>query len=1261
MPRPAKKRDGTGKLRVAPGGIEVKAIGRVLTSRWFISLIGVILLSAVVWFVGPLISVAGSVPLEDELTRLIVIGVLFLLWGLFLLIGWLRARRANDRMISDLARGTADAATEEAAAKAEEMAVLQERIQDALVQLRQAKLGGANNRQYLYQLPWYILIGPPGSGKTTALIHSGLSFPLADKMGKDAVKGVGGTRNCDWWFTNEAVLIDTAGRYTTQDSHEAVDASAWGGFLNLLKRYRKRQPINGALIAISLSDMVLLTDTERQAHARAIRMRIRELHDQLGVRFPIYVLFTKADLIAGFVEYFDDLGREEREQVWGMTFPLDDGGKNSEGVVEKFGEEFDLLVQRLNDRLVDRVHTEQDMQRRGLIFGFPQQVASLKEPVLDFLRAIFQPSRFEQRSLLRGVYFTSGTQEGTPIDRLMGAMASTFGINRQQLAGFGRVGRSYFLTRLLRGVVFPEAGVVSANRRLERRRVWIHRTAYALALLVLIGMGSAWALSYLNNRDMIDAADRSIDAYNAQINALNAQGVNINRVDDADFGRVRQPLQILRDMPRGYAQLDTPIPITYRFGLYQGEPIQQGATTAYRDALNNLLMPRLLLYLEGQIGASMSDPEQLFAALRVYLMLGMPERMDEEQVMSWFTERWTRDMPDAAARQQMLDHLSAMLVLQALQPPDRLPLNTALIDRARDELNRISRDERAYVRIRQLPEASNVNLRPWTIAEQVPGARDVFVRASGAPLEEGIDGLYTYAGFYTVFIPALDTVAQDIANESWVLGLERSGEVSDNELIVLANQVLGRYLDDYQRRWDRLLFDIRIVPFADLNQAQNVTNRLAGTESPLRYLLTRAYNEIKLWEPPPAPPTASGQAGPATAAANAAVQRAGLRPPSGLAAAGVQMAQRLANSRISTRTMSYYEILWRNTAAGQGGAGGAAGGQAPPTPPQLVNFEQNYRWLRDFVVSPANGPSRLDNLVNTLIQGVYRQLVAAGRGISGSGGGSDIVTPSGGAVGDLEAAAGQMPPLVGNLMTAVANDASTIAVGGVRAQLSQQWQGSVVRTCGQVMGNRFPFAASANDVPLQDFARLFAPGGLIDSFFTSRLAQYVDTSRDPWVSREVSGVNVGIPPAVLMQFRRAADIRDSFFQGNAVRIGFTVTPADLDPTANSVTLEIDGQVLSYGHTAPRGMAMNWPGSGAGLARVAFSPANPGQASEVREDGPWALFRLLRRAQLQRLGADRYNVTFNVGGRSATFELRIGSAINPFDPNLLRGFQCPPSL
>ena len=87
-------------------------------------------------------------------------------------------------------------------------------------------------------------------------------------MGQGAVAGVGGTRLCDWWFTEDAVLIDTAGRYTTQDSNAAVDRAGWDAFLDLLKETRPRQPLNGLLVAFPLSDIATAPADERRRMRR---------------------------------------------------------------------------------------------------------------------------------------------------------------------------------------------------------------------------------------------------------------------------------------------------------------------------------------------------------------------------------------------------------------------------------------------------------------------------------------------------------------------------------------------------------------------------------------------------------------------------------------------------------------------------------------------------------------------------------------------------------------------------------------------------------------------------------------------------------------------------------------------------------------------------------------------------------------------------------------------------------------------------------
>src|SRR6185437_10251306 len=289
----------------------MRAVLRFLGSRWFLSFIGVALLSVLVWLFGPFLAL-----LEDWLPRAIVIVVMLLIWGGVNF--WLdRRRKKNEAALVEGVTATAQA-DPSAAASAEEVAAMREKLTNALGLLKKA----SGSRGYLYEQPWYAIIGPPGAGKTTALLNAGLKFPLAAEMGQSAVAGVGGTRMCDWWFTEDAVLIDTAGRYTTQDSDAAVDKAGWDAFLGLLKRTRARQPLNGVIVAIAMTDIAAAPQPERLAHARAIRRRVKELSDQLGVRMPVYALFTKADLIAGFTEFFDDLDRERRAQVWGMTFPL---------------------------------------------------------------------------------------------------------------------------------------------------------------------------------------------------------------------------------------------------------------------------------------------------------------------------------------------------------------------------------------------------------------------------------------------------------------------------------------------------------------------------------------------------------------------------------------------------------------------------------------------------------------------------------------------------------------------------------------------------------------------------------------------------------------------------------------------------------------------------------------------------------------------------------------------------------------------------
>src|SRR6478609_2220606 len=178
------------------------------------------------------------------------LGVLLLLWLCVYLWRRRRKRRANQQLGDMLEQQVQTGAAASPAANRSEIDALRTRLTQAVRTIKTSKIGQTSGNEALYELPWYIVIGNPAAGKSSAVINSGLQFPFADKNGA-AVRGVGGTRNCDWFFTTEGILLDTAGRYSVHEE----DRNEWMSFLDLLKRHRPKAPINGIIVAASISEL----------------------------------------------------------------------------------------------------------------------------------------------------------------------------------------------------------------------------------------------------------------------------------------------------------------------------------------------------------------------------------------------------------------------------------------------------------------------------------------------------------------------------------------------------------------------------------------------------------------------------------------------------------------------------------------------------------------------------------------------------------------------------------------------------------------------------------------------------------------------------------------------------------------------------------------------------------------------------------------------------------------------------------------------
>ena len=554
-------------------------IGAWLTGRWAVGLLACAALAAAAWFAGDAVALGDWRPLEGPVERGVFVAAVVIAW-----LGWeiyrrRRALRDNVRLLDGLAGGVAD--QDSAARAAHEIEVLRQRFEEALGVLRKARFRGADGeRRTVSELPWYMFIGGPGSGKTTALLNASLRFPLGDPRAGDTLQGVGGTRNCDWWFTDEAVLLDTAGRYTTQSSDKQADAAAWMGFLDLLKRSRPRQPLNGAIVTLNAADLVHWNDEELSTYAAHVRDRVAELYARLGVRLPIYLMVTKTDLLAGFSEYFSEFDSSARGQVWGMTFAVDEFAADPHAVVARFDDEFRLLEHRLYAMLPARLQEERDLQRRAAVYRFPQQFRGTAPLIAHFLEAAFSTGWSGELPLLRGVYFTSGTQEGSPIDRVLGTLARNFNLERKVQPPTLGSGKSFFLRRLLKDVVFGESGLAGADQAGERGRRVGRGVALAAMAAASVLLVAGWTVSFFGNLQRIEGVAARTAEAKRELDALAG-------AQPGDEARVVTVLNKLRDLRQGSGTWSTGL------GLSQDAKLDAQAERAYQNALREMLLPRL--------------------------------------------------------------------------------------------------------------------------------------------------------------------------------------------------------------------------------------------------------------------------------------------------------------------------------------------------------------------------------------------------------------------------------------------------------------------------------------------------------------------------------------------------------------------------------------------------------------------------------------------------------------------------------------------
>lgn len=541
-----------------------------------------LLVFASLLLVGIVLGVVLSMGWSWWVAVFILLGLLGLVIG-FMLLRKIWLRRVEQRFVQQvIAQDEAHRKTlgdkEKSSSKE-----LQDRWKAAVTTLRKSHLKELGNP--LYVLPWYMIIGESGSGKTTAIESARLSSPFAEIR---RTSGISGTRDCDWWFFEQAILLDTAGRYAIPVD-EGRDSDEWQKFMKLLAKFRKKEPINGLVVTIAADKMTSSGPDELKEDGHNIRRRIDELMRVLGAKFPVYVLVTKCDLIQGMTTFCDNLSEETHSQAMGMM------NQDLSTDVESFtSRAIDSLTERLKDLRLLLFHESRSKAADPGLLLFPEEFERLKTGLSTFMKETFQETPYQETPILRGLFFSSGKQEGSPYSHFLKELGMID--EREVLPG---TNKGLFLHDFFSRIMPADRKLFAPTQRMlawERLTQNLGLTAWLAVTIALCGLLS---FSFAKNLLIMREVSREVSKPVVLQNDLIADVIGMDRY--------RQAILRVEKQNEGWW-----IP---RFGLSESINVEHELKTKY----SKQFLESLLLSYNDKISRAMArfstgTPEELIGA-----------------------------------------------------------------------------------------------------------------------------------------------------------------------------------------------------------------------------------------------------------------------------------------------------------------------------------------------------------------------------------------------------------------------------------------------------------------------------------------------------------------------------------------------------------------------------------------------------------------------------------------------------------------------
>ena len=1199
-----------------------------------------------------LVAMAAFFYLGAEVLELALIWAVAATAGVLLLAlgGWWLRRHLAARRAARLEEAIGvSAQSPEAAADAATRAdvdVLREGLLRAIGTIRSSKLGIRSGSRALYELPWYMIIGNPAAGKSSAITNSGLQFPIGDSK---VIQGVGGTRNCDWFFTTEGIVLDTAGRYSVDDEHRAE----WSGFLDLLKKFRGRAPVNGIIVAVSIAELRGSDGDGCMRLARSLRKRVQDLIERLEVFAPVYVVFTKADLVAGFTEFFAQSERSERERAWGATMAY----KRHAGTQDILGF-FDEAFDELHEGLKETSIANMTQRRRGTmaagVFTFPLEFSSLRVPLRAFLATLFEDNPFQFKPLFRGFYFTSALQEGRPECDQARRVGQRFHLAFQPEAPAPQEDirqAGYFLLDLFRKVIFEDRHLVSQYASRNKTRLKIGAFV-AAAVLLGVSLGG-WSWSYLGNRQLVATVQADFD--------------KVVRLQDRrlDLQARLEALEVLQDRIEQLDKYRQDRPWALSMGLYQGALLERKLREEYFAGVREVMVKPVAINLEALLyemnanadqlvtpavaaatvpatptattarayaDASPTNVEDAYNALKTYLMLAEPAHAEPGHLndqLTRFWRGWLETNRGTMPREGLIRSAERLMTFYLAQMRDpswpRIEPKLALVDTARENLRRVVRGMPARDRVYAEIKARAATRFPAMTVGRIVGEGDAALLQGS----HAISGTFTREAWEQYVEGAIrEASGKELQSTDWVLKTASRDDLTlEGSPEQIQKNLVDMYKAEYTREWQKFVQGVAVADMKGFNGAVVAMNRLGDPQtSPVAKILHTIHEQTS-WDNP--------------AEMNARMQQAQKgfvnwlktnllrRTP----APGLGGTANNVNLNINLDASKY------DKAVGPIGREFAAVGHIVGT------HDKDASLLRSYLDALSRLRTRLNSLKNQGDPGPgakqFMQQTLEGSGSELAEALRFVDEQMLNGISDTQRQSVR-PLLVRPLMQTFA-----VIVGPAETEINKTWLAQVYEPFNRSLANKYPFAPSARiEASQAEIAQFFGPEGLVAKFVTTSMGPLVVRRGDVLAPRTWADMGITLQPAAVQRFPSwiaAAGAGGAVAASGAAQTVFQILPIPA-PGIVEYTVEIDGQQMRYRNTPPQWASMVHPGTqgvpGARISAVAFD----GRSVELfNEPGQFGLKRMIDAAVKTRREGGMHELRWTADGISVAFNLRITSS------------------